>query len=222
MQLNYIQKSKMHFVGALGLLFSLASCGSYQYAGYENDSVYGESRNVEYRVESSNVNSSSQNSGYYSNYFKEKSQELDYISQEDDIFTDIDSYEGNYDVENDTLVDDQESYAGWEQNTTEVSINVYSGYRYGGFGYGLFGYGYPYYRYGYGYGNYWGYGYGYYNYWCPPYYGSYYSGFYRPYRYYGYPYLIITEIIIIITAEDHWLTIQDGEAILTGIQVHLA
>ncbi len=189
MQFNYIQKSKMHFVGALGLIFGLASCGTYQYAGYEDDGVYGESNTVEYRAESTQDNSSASKSGsgYYNTYFKEKSQELDYISQEDAIFTDIDSYEGNYEVENDTLVDENPSYAGWGQNSTDVSINIYGGGYYGSYWWGSPYYYSPwYYGYGYGYGNYWGYGYN--NYWCPPYYyGSYYSGWYSPY-YYSYPY----------------------------------
>ncbi|MCK5400653.1 MAG: hypothetical protein KAJ28_03385, partial [Flavobacteriaceae bacterium] len=145
MQLNYNQKSKMHLIGALGLLFSLVSCGSYQYAGYD-DSIYGTSeRNVEYQVESSREATSPQSSSYYQNYFKEKSQELDYLSQDDVIFTDIDSYESNYEVENDTLVDDQESYAGWGQNTTEVSINVYNSGFYNNFWWNRpYGYGYGY------------------------------------------------------------------------------
>ena len=185
MQLNYNQKSKMHLIGALGLILSLVSCGSYQYVGYD-DGVYGTSeRNVEYPTESSNEEVTSQSSSYYQNYFKEKSQELDYLSQDNVIFTDIDSYEGNYEAENDTLVDTQESYAGWGQNTTEVSINIYNSGYYNnfwwnnpwrwnspwawnyGYGYGLYGYGgfynywYPHY---YGYGHGYGYGYGYGNY----------------------------------------------------------
>ncbi len=187
MQLNFNQKSKMHLIGALGLLFSLVSCGSYQYAGYD-DGIYGASeRNVEYYTESSNEVPSSQNSNYYQNYFKEKSQELDYLSQDDVIFTDIDSYESNYEAENDTLVDAQVSYAGWGQNTTEVSINVYnSGYLFNNWWYR------PYYSYGYGFYNHWynpyrfyGYSnwynpygyYGFYNWYNPYYYGSYYSNY---------------------------------------------
>ena len=197
MQLNYNQKSKMPLIGTLGLLFSLASCGSYQYAGYGDDSVYGTSRTVEYQTETSNQ-APSQNSTYYQNYFQEKSQELDYLAQEDVIFTDIDSYEGNYEVENDTLVEYEESYAGWGQSPSEVSINVYSGfgyggygypyygsyysnwyypyrnYGYGGFGFGFSGYGYPYYSYGYGY-PYYGYGYSNYGYRYGYHHNNYYS-----------------------------------------------
>ncbi|RLD28085.1 MAG: hypothetical protein DRI75_07800 [Bacteroidetes bacterium] len=175
MQLIYNQKSKMHLIGALGLLFSLVSCGSYQYAGYD-DGIYATSeRNVEYQTETSRVATTSQNSSYYQNYFKEKAQELDYLSQDDVIFTDIDSYEGNYEAENDTLVYAQESYAGWGQNTTEVSINVYnSGYLFNNWWYR------PYYSYGYGYG------YGYYNNWYNPYRFYGYSNWYNPYGYYGF------------------------------------
>jgi hypothetical protein len=192
MQLNNNLKSKTRIIGVFGLLFGLASCGTYQYAGHEHDSIYGGSNtNVEYQKEHVQENSTSQSSSYYQNYFKEKSMLLDNISQ-DSIFTDIDSYEGNYDVENDTL-NYPDSYAGWGQNTTEVSINVlggyggyygisyggfydpfyygYSGYGYGGYGYGGYGYG------GYGYG---GYGYGY------PYYYGYGHNYYGGHGYYGY------------------------------------
>ncbi|MBN4047220.1 hypothetical protein JYU05_01600 [bacterium AH-315-P13] len=173
MQLNYYQQSKMRLIGALGLIFSLVSCGSYQYAGYD-DGIYGNSkRNVGYPAESSNKEVTSQSSSYYQNYFKEKSQELDYLSQDDVIFTDIDSYEGNYEAENDTLVDTQVSYAGWGQNTTEVSINVYnSGYLFNNW------WNRPYYSYGYGYG--------FYNHWYNPYRFYGYSNWYNPYGYYGY------------------------------------
>ena len=172
MQFNNNQKSKMHLIGALGLLFSLVSCGSYQYAGYD-DGIYGTSeRNVEYYTESSNEVPSSQNSNYYQNYFKEKSQELDYLSQDDVIFTDIDSYESDYEVGNDTLVDTQAFYAGWGQNSTEVSINVYnSGYLFNNWWYRPF---------------YYSYGYGFYNHWYNPYRFYGYSNWYNPYGYYGF------------------------------------
>jgi len=183
MQLNYNQKSKMRLIGALGLLFTLASCGSYQQAGYE-DGIYGTTgKTVAYQEVAIQGTTTSQNSNYYQNYFKEKSQELDYFAQEDAVFTDIDSYEGNYEVENDTLVEVPESYAGWGQNnTTEVSINVYSS----GFGYNnlwyrpyYIGYGYPFYGYG---GGYFGFGYGNFGFGFPHY--GYGGGFYGN-NYYG-------------------------------------
>jgi hypothetical protein len=178
MQLNKNLKSKMPLIGAFGLLFGLASCGSYQYAGYEDDSIYGVSnRNVEYQKESVQESSTSQNSGYYQNYFKEKSILIDNLSQEDSVFTDIDSYKSNYTVENDTL-NYPENYAGWGQNNNDPIINVYSSLGYGGYGYGGYGYG------GYGYGGYGYGGYGYGGYYDPFYYG--YGGYYG--LGYGYPY----------------------------------
>ena len=37
MQLYNYLKSKMQFIGTLVIAFAMFSCGSYQYAGYEND-----------------------------------------------------------------------------------------------------------------------------------------------------------------------------------------
>ena len=51
MKFNYLL-TKMPFLAALSLMFSLASCGSYQYVGHDNDGIYGtENRNVEYQTE---------------------------------------------------------------------------------------------------------------------------------------------------------------------------
>ncbi|MCF6295959.1 MAG: hypothetical protein L3J25_09760 [Flavobacteriaceae bacterium] len=183
MQLNYNQKSKMHLIGALGLILSLVSCGSYQYVGYD-DGIYGTpERNVEYPTESSNEEVTSQSSSYFQNYFKEKSQELEYLTQGDTIFTDIDSYEGNYKVANDTLVETQESYAGWGQNTSEISINIYNSGFYNNFWWNDpwrwnagWGWNNPWF-WNYGYGNVWGYGFN--NFWHSPYYG--YNGYYGNY-----------------------------------------
>ena len=80
MQLNNYLKSKMHFIGAFSLLFGLASCGSYQYAGQNDDSIYGSSeRNVEYQEETVKESSPEEGSSYYQNYFNEKSQELNIV-----------------------------------------------------------------------------------------------------------------------------------------------
>ena len=65
MQLYNYLKPKMYFIGTLLLSFAFFSCGSYQYAGYENDSIYGDSeRTVEYV----NEEPSNDNSAYYKNY----------------------------------------------------------------------------------------------------------------------------------------------------------
>ena len=51
---NYLN-SKISIIGALILVLGLTSCGSYQYASYDNDGIYGEPdknyavKNVEYQ-----------------------------------------------------------------------------------------------------------------------------------------------------------------------------
>ena len=181
MYLNNYLKSKIHLIGALSLLFGLASCGSYQYAGQNEDSVYGDSeRTVERPVSNVEIEPATKGSDYYQNYFKEKSQQLDNLSEDDVIFTDIDSYSGDYDVENDSITY-TENYAGWGQDNDDVTINIYGGSAFYNPWNSLF---YPSWRWNYGYGYGWGYGFNDF-YWCPPYWGSYYSAWNYPYYGYG-------------------------------------
>ncbi len=190
MQLYNYLKPKMQFIGTLVMAFAMFSCGSYQYAGYENDSIYGDSdRTVAYVEEQP----TSDNSQYYKNYFKEKTEQYASISGENDIiFTDIDSYEGGYVEENDTLY--YGNYAGWGENNSDVTINIYGGHAFNSIWWNR-----PYFtswgwNYGYGYGNVWGLGYNYWGWnrplwldfgwgwgWNSPYW---YGGFNHPY-YYG-------------------------------------
>src|SRR5210317_2467410 len=103
--INYL-KSKLPFYVALSFTFILASCGSYQYVGYDNDGIYGSEAIVTEQPVTSN------NTNYYKNYFAEKSQQL-VIPEEDIIFTDIDSYEGDYNEVEDSIY--VTGYAGWGQ-----------------------------------------------------------------------------------------------------------
>ena len=161
------------------LALGLTSCGSYQYASYDYDGIYGEPeksyeiKNVEYKE----TGNESENSAYYKNYFNEKATQLDYTG--DAIFTDIDAYQGSYGVENDSL--NQENYAGWGYSD-DITVNIYNRTPlYDSFWY-------P----GYGWYNDWNFGYGYYgysNYWYSPFY----SGWGSPWNYgfgfgYGFPY----------------------------------
>ena len=74
-----------------GAALLLVSCGTYQYVGYDNDGIYGSEGPVVVEVE----RAAPYNSDYYQNYFAEESQALQEISVEGEIFTDIDSYQGN-------------------------------------------------------------------------------------------------------------------------------
>ena len=147
---NYLQ-SKMHLFGILGLALIMSSCGSYQYAGYDDDAIYSNSeKNVEYEETTSETETTSENSGYYKNYFKEKSNQYDNIIQDEAIFTDIDSYES----EGGEVDYAEEGYAGWGQDNQDVVINVYGGHLYNSIWWNR-----PYYTawgWNYGWNNYWG------------------------------------------------------------------
>ena len=79
MVLNNYFKNKIPFLAVLGLLFGLSSCGSYQYAGQNNDGIYdGSYKSVEYQERNVQVaNTPEQGNAYYKNYFKEKSLEYE-------------------------------------------------------------------------------------------------------------------------------------------------
>ena len=127
MQFNSYLKRKIPYAIIFVLLFSLSSCGSYQYVGVDNDGIYGDTpitvtqNNQGTTVEVPNTS----NSDYYQNYFKNKSIEYDNVTENGEIFTDIDSYEGNNYIENDSLIDSNDyiGHAGWGQNSNSVTIN---------------------------------------------------------------------------------------------------
>jgi len=72
----------MHLLGIISFAFILTSCGSYQYVGSENDAIYGDS---ERQVESSENTQNSDDSRYYENYFKEKTEQYGNIASDDDV-----------------------------------------------------------------------------------------------------------------------------------------
>ncbi|WP_339917679.1 hypothetical protein [Yeosuana marina] len=186
---NYL-KRKIPFLAILGLLFGLSSCGSYQYVGVDNDGIYGSSYPNNDTQETVVVaqNKQNTNNGYYKNYFRDKSLEYDNMTN-GEVFTDIDSYEGAI-VENDTIDNNYQGYAGWGQSNSSVTINyIDNGFNNWGWNNG-FGIGWN--TWGWNRWNNWGF---YDDFWYRPYfYGGYYNSwaFYNPYRYgyygYGHPY----------------------------------
>jgi hypothetical protein len=186
MQFKTYLQSKLPFFVALSFAFVLASCGSYQYAGYDNDGIYNTSE-PNTSEETPYVEATpADNKSYYKDYFAEKSKQFENISQDDNvIFTNIDDYEGDYADEAESPSDDYDGYAGWGQNNDNITINV--NYGFGGY-YNSFR---PYYRWGWYSPIAWNYGWGYAGYYDGyyPYYG-YYGGYYPYYGYYGgyYPY----------------------------------
>ena len=181
MQFNNYLKRKMPILALLGLLFGLASCGSYQYVGVDSDGIYGGTpvtQNTEAVVEVPNES----NSNYYKDYFKTKSIESESYNAEEAIFTDIDTYESSSYVENDTIPNNYQGYEGWGQDSNNITINyIDNGWNNwgwnGGFGWGLNGWN------NWGWNNWgWngGFGGGFYSGWNNPFWGSpfYGGGFY--------------------------------------------
>ena len=131
------------------LVVSFSSCSSSQQAYNDGDGIYG-SPNTKQEV----VMVRDTRTDYYQNYFSGEYQ------NNEEYFTDIDAYEGDYDT--DTIYVENQ-YAGnppWERTTSSVSINFNVGMGAG------WGWGAPWYGWGgfYGWGNPW-YGYGWGNPW---------------------------------------------------------
>ena len=169
-------KKQLTLVFVVGMLLCLASCGSFQYSGIYDDGIYGNSNVVQQPTEypqgtvknTSNSNTSSDTSNYYTTYFKEKSLQ---IADDNTVFTDVDSYQGSYEDGSANA----NNYAGWgENNSNNVVINIYDNGPYYGNIWGL------------GYRNNWGWNLGWnnwgYNSWFPYQYDPWYS----PFCNYGY------------------------------------
>src|SRR5699024_9042780 len=139
---------------------------------------------------------------YYKQYFQSKQGAYAPIlesEEESAVFTDIEAYstrdyigDDGYIYTEEIPLEETETYAGWGQNSTSVSINFYgSGNYYNPYYYNSFyGYwGYPYYRYGFYYPGWYGgfaFSYGWGGYYNPYYYypNYYYPGWYGG-SYYG-------------------------------------
>ncbi|MEM9681257.1 MAG: hypothetical protein AAF901_13120, partial [Bacteroidota bacterium] len=119
MQFNATPLKKLPLIVAVTSLFVLTSCGTSQYASYDNDGIYASSQDQPVE-EVAQVDT---NSNYYENYFAETSQEVSDIMGESEIFTDVDSYQSDDYVEkaNDTI-DYTVGRAGWGDVNDEVNI----------------------------------------------------------------------------------------------------
>lgn len=183
------------------LLLFLVSCGSYQYQGYGNDGIYGDSNEPVYTENNSNTQQQypqqeqqeQNNAAYYENLFGEKSEQYASVPTQGAIFTDVDAYssagsESEIYREEEAAYDDS-GYGPWGSEANSVSINYYDNYAFPRFYYPAWNMGW---NYGYGFNPYWG---GYYNnfgwgwgggFGYNPYY---FGGFYQPYGFaYNYPY----------------------------------
>jgi len=162
----YYVKDNLKAIHVLAITFlTLTSCGTYQQATYD-DGIYGSG---EQRAETAAVVEDSDNSNSaYQNYFEQKSFEAE--DRYGDIFTDVDSYSSQGDVQQQSETDVDaigynESYSPWGETAEDITINVYGGPQFGwanGWGWNNWGWGF-----GGGWGwNNWGWGNG----WRSPYY----------------------------------------------------
>ncbi|HLS12724.1 MAG TPA: hypothetical protein VK050_11220 [Flavobacteriaceae bacterium] len=178
------------------IVLFLGSCTVYKYPERASeDGIYST------RTYRGQADGYTETNNYYKQYFHSKQgtySELLTDQEESAIFTDIEAYSTREYIGDDGYVYSErvstqdESYAGWGNNTTSVNINLYGGYGYGYGGYynSFYGvWGYPYYGYGYYYprwrgGFSWWYGWnGFYSpfyYYHPSYYYGH-SHYYRPY-----------------------------------------
>ena len=160
-------QSKLARLGALILIMGLVvSCGSYQNTSYyDNDRVYNSTPRQQ------QITQSNADANYYSNYFKQAGEDLQY-------FTDVDNYTSSTSDSTNHKPLQAIGYGGWGDETDNVSINIYNN----GWGYSPYynsWYGSPYWGISFGFN--WGWG-GYYS----PWYGS--SWGYPHYPYYPHYY----------------------------------
>lgn len=158
--------------------FLLVSCSSYHNSSYyDSDGIYTRSnRDIQ---EEHSLKAEESRTGSYFTQFQDY-----YVPEEETvgIFTDIDSYygeEGGYST----------GYSGWGNSVSNVSVNVYGGYSWGGW-YGNWGWGSPYWSYGLGWNSWyypsWGWSYGWNSWYNPYWYGYGWNSWYNPYYpYYG-------------------------------------
>jgi len=205
MKTNYLSGRNLSIYTVFGLVGLLASsCGSYQNSSYyDNDGVYGSSQRPRTQTDNRYSEENLEQGNKYKDYFAANK---DNYSDGNEVFTDIENYNSQ---SNDTVTrNQQDNYAGWGDNSKNVTVNYYNNSPYYGWGWN---YPYSYYgNYGWGwnsyYGSSWSIGFGwgwnspYYGWgWNSPYYGwgwnswyyPYYSGYYYPYNnYYGHHHYI--------------------------------
>lgn len=161
MELSNTYLKKIIFFMAPVSFLLLASCGSYEYSGYESDGIYGETNRVPQEQEQYATQDS--NSSYYKNLFSEEAALYGEVLAEGAIFTDVEGYSstGDYDPSNAEQSNYQGGNAPWGEDPDQYTINFYNSGFYGGL-----------------YNPYWGGGiYAFDPYWGPAYFGP---GFYGP------------------------------------------
>src|SRR5690606_38583272 len=118
MMKKYINSVKFTYITLSSILVViLTSCGSYQSSSYYDDGIYGEdnySQEVETPAQRNTVAAKKSSPNIYQNYFKETSDQIQYVQEQDDVFTDVDSYSST--SVNDSM-DIAQNYDYYDYNT---------------------------------------------------------------------------------------------------------
>src|SRR6478672_2652908 len=115
MKTNYFFSKKLSIYSLFGFVMLLVSCGSSKNTSYDNDGIYGGTAPTKEVASSDNK---------YQEYFSDLNKE----NQE--IFTDVESYSTTNDTVKRVVV---ENNNGWGSNPSNVTINVYdNSWGYGG------------------------------------------------------------------------------------------
>ena len=122
MQFTTLQTTKFQILGVLTSFLMLSSCGSFQYVGYDNDGIYN---SEEVTVDVERASNSREGSEFYSNYFSLESQQMQDISEENEIFTDVDSYNSGNAV-NQQVQEIPGNNAGWGQVNDQIVVNIHN------------------------------------------------------------------------------------------------
>ena len=109
-------------------LLLLASCSSYQYAGYDQDGIYS-SENRE-AITANDNEESYEDANYYKRLFADQSAQIDNLPQEGAIFTNVDSYTSTGAYGDEMYLQEgglnyQGGNAPWGDQPDEIAINFY-------------------------------------------------------------------------------------------------
>jgi hypothetical protein len=181
---TYVRLKILLLIPFSTLLFT--ACGSYQQSSYyDNDGIYGDtepiyrpqennstSRNTVPQQQTTTQQTTTQNNDavLYENYFGQKAQQYEQmLNNTEEVFTDIDGYtsltlQDSIDIATDINNRYENGYAGWGDNPSTTSINIYDnswGWGWGGLGWNNWGWGLGWNNWGWGPGwNNWGWGLG--------------------------------------------------------------
>jgi hypothetical protein len=147
-------KTVMRYTSLIGLALVVLSCGTQKNVGYA-DGIYNDTAEVV--PEQQEVAASNVNNDYYKNYFGETVDEVEEITNDSEVFTDVDSYNSNYQNDN-AEPEDFTGNGGWGDTSDNVTINFIDN------GWGNWGWG-PGWGIGWGWGAGWGFGWN--NWWGP-------------------------------------------------------